>query len=103
MEQELTWLKKSTKIIAKKGIKTLQGKNLPSSREFITVIGSGNAGGDFLPYHFVFPGKKERKLENYNIEIAATQSSQSEVQVYFYVSDLVGQKTDCQSLVHKYI
>lgn len=89
------------KDIAKKGIKTLQGKNLPSSREFITV--SGNAGGDFLPYHFVFPGKKERKLENYDIEIAATQSSQSEVQVYFYVSDLVGQKTDCQSLVHKYI
>lgn len=101
MGQELTWLKKSTKIIAKKGIKTLQGKNLPFSREFITVIGSGNAGGDFLPYHF--PGKKERKLENYDIEIAATQSSPSEVQVFFYVSDLVGQKTDCQSLVHQYI
>lgn len=44
----------------------------------LLVIGSGNAGGDFLPYHFVFPGKKERKLENYDIEIAATQSSPSE-------------------------
>lgn len=65
---------KPTKVIAKKGIKTLHGKT-SSSRELITVIACANASGGFLPPHFVFPGKTKRKLESYDFEVATTQTS----------------------------
>lgn len=60
MGQELTWLKKSTKIIAKKGIKTLQGKNLPSSREFISHW-KRECRRRFSTIPFRIPGKKGKK------------------------------------------
>ena len=41
----------------------------------ITVIACGNAAGEYLPPHFVFPGKTRRKLDGYDIESTMERSS----------------------------
>ncbi|XP_065934008.1 uncharacterized protein [Magallana gigas] len=73
-ETRISLAPKPTKVIAKKGIKTLHGKT-SSFRELITVIACANAGVGFLPPRFVFPGKTKRKLESYDFEVATTPTS----------------------------
>ena len=55
-ETGMTLAYKPSKVLTKKGAKAIYGYT-SSSRELKTVIASGNAAGDYLPPHFVFPGK----------------------------------------------
>ena len=45
--------------------KSIHGKT-STSRKMITVIACGNAAGEYLPPHFVFPGKTKQKLDGYD-------------------------------------
>lgn len=66
-ETGITMSHKSNKVLARKGSKIVYGK-VSQSRELITVITCGNANGDYLPPHFVIPGKTKRKLEGYYLD-----------------------------------
>ena len=73
-ETGMTLAHKPSKVLAKKGAKSIHGKT-STSREMITVIACGNAAGEYLPPHFVFPGKTRRKLDGYDIESTMERSS----------------------------
>lgn len=73
-ETGITMSQKRNKVLAKKGAKTVHVK-VSMSRELFTVIACGNANGDYLPPHFVIPGKTKRNLESYDLEAIVEDGS----------------------------
>ena len=73
-ETGMTPAHKPSKVLRKKGAKAIHGKT-STSRELITVIAYGNFAGDYLPPHFVFPGKTNWKIDGYDIQSTMERSS----------------------------
>lgn len=63
---------KPGKVVAQKGVKTVQGK--AGSRETITVIACVNPEGSSTPPHFIITCKTCRSLQGYDIEEISKES-----------------------------